>query len=85
MFYQLPISPNDQTALFSRLQIYKPTGRTTLSLAANDRVNYRVFHKRDAYSMSSGTLFHIIWNVVPSHPEQCYTIVIPRRFTLKHN
>jgi len=35
--------------------------------------------------MSSGTLFHIIWNVVPYHPEQHPTLAVTRRFTLKHN
>jgi len=35
MFYQLLISPNNKTALFSRLQIYKLTSCTTLSFAAN--------------------------------------------------
>ena len=84
-FYQLSISSNDRTALFSGLQIYKPTSRTTLSFAVNGQVNYRVFHKRDACSMSSGTLFHIIRNILPYHLEQYSTLAITRRFILKRN
>ena len=35
--------------------------------------------------MSSGMLFHIIWNIVPSYLEQHYILAVTRRFTLKHN
>lgn len=35
--------------------------------------------------MSSGMLFHIIWNIVPSYLEQHYILATTRRFTLKHN
>ena len=32
--------------------------------------------------MSSGMLFHIIWNIVPSYLEQGYILAVTRRFTL---
>ena len=35
--------------------------------------------------MSSGMLFHIIWNILPSYLEQHYILSTTRHFTLKHN
>ena len=33
--------------------------------------------------MSSGTLFHIIWNTLPHHLEQCYMLVKPNQKMLE--
>jgi len=85
MFYQLPISPNNKAVLFTRLQICKLTSGTTFSFAMRYWFNYWIFYKWDTCSMSSGMLFHIIWNIVPSYLEQHYILAVTRRFTLKHN
>ena len=85
LFYQFHISPNNKTALFSRLQIYKSTGRITSSFAAYYQVNYRAFNKWDSSSISSGTLFHIIWNIIPCHLEQRSTLAITPHFTIKRH
>jgi len=39
----------------------------------------------DTYSIQAGTLFHVIWNIVPFHREQDSNLAIIRHFTLKCN
>ena len=85
MFYQLPISPNAKATLFTRLQICQLTNGTTFSFAMHYYFSYWIFYKWDTCSMSSGMLFHIIRNIVPSYLEQHYILAVTRRFTLKHN
>lgn len=42
-------------------------------------VKYKLEHR----SMSSGTSFHIIWNTLPHHLEQCYMSVKPNQKMLE--
>ena len=69
MFYQLSVSPNDKATLFTRIQFYKLTNGIKFSFAMHYQFNYWIFYKWDTCSMSSGMLFHIIWNIVPSYLE----------------
>ena len=40
-------------------------------------------YKLEHHSISSGTSFHIIWNTLPHHLEQCYMLVKPNQKMLE--
>ena len=46
-------------------------------------LGFAVKDKLEHHSISSGTLFHIIWNTLPHHLEQCYMLVKPNQKMLE--
>ena len=49
----------------------------------HDYINRRVIYVLDSCSMSSGMLFQLNWNPVPTYLEQGYILVVTLQFTQK--
>ena len=45
----------------------------------HDYINHRVIYALDGYSMSSGMLFQLNWNTVPTYLEQGSILAVTRR------